>query len=65
MNRIVSRPFTELGGMPASSCLISATRGGGGGGDVFFFGATSARGRFDRLLYLAVDDTDETQLRMF
>jgi peroxin-6 len=69
MDRIVSQLLAELDGIASSS-----TAGGGGSGDVFVIGATNRPdlldpallrpGRFDRLLYLGVSDTDEGQLRI-
>jgi len=72
MDRIVSQLLAELDGIASSS---SAAGGGGSGdGDVFVIGATNRPdlldpallrpGRFDRLLYLGVSDTDEGQLRI-
>jgi peroxin-6 len=64
MDRIVSQLLAELDGISSSV----------GGGDVFVIGATNRPdlldpallrpGRFDRLLYLGVSDTDEGQLRI-
>ncbi|KAG1826708.1 P-loop containing nucleoside triphosphate hydrolase protein [Suillus subaureus] len=61
MDRIVSQLLAELDGMSAGS-----------GGDVFVIGATNRPdlldpallrpGRFDRMLYLGVSETNETQL---
>jgi len=68
MDRIVSQLLAELDGIASSSA------GGDGSGDVFVIGATNRPdlldpallrpGRFDRLLYLGVSDTDEGQLRI-
>jgi len=73
MDRIVSQLLAELDG-------ISSTSSGDGdgssssAGDVFVIGATNRPdlldpallrpGRFDKLLYLGVSDTDEAQLRI-
>ena len=64
MDRIVSQLLAELDGMAEGS----------GGADVFVIGATNRPdlldpallrpGRFDRMLYLGVSDTDEAQLRI-
>jgi peroxin-6 len=66
MDRIVSQLLAELDGISSSSS--------GGGDDVFVIGATNRPdlldpallrpGRFDRLLYLGVSETDEEQLRI-
>ncbi|KAI9456224.1 AAA-domain-containing protein [Lactarius psammicola] len=66
MDRIVSQLLAELDGISSSSS--------GGGGDVFVIGATNRPdlldpallrpGRFDRMLYLGVSDTDLAQLRI-
>ena len=72
MDRIVSQLLAELDGISSSS---SGGGGGGGGGeDVFVIGATNRPdlldpallrpGRFDRLLYLGVSETNEEQLRI-
>jgi peroxin-6 len=71
MDRIVSQLLAELDGIASSS---STGGGGDGSGDVFVIGATNRPdlldpallrpGRFDRLLYLGVSDTDEGQLRI-
>jgi len=68
MDRIVSQLLAELDGIASSSSS------GAGAGDVFVIGATNRPdlldpallrpGRFDRLLYLGVSDTDEAQLRV-
>ncbi len=68
MDRIVSQLLAELDGISSSSSS------GGGGKDVFVIGATNRPdlldpallrpGRFDRLLYLGVSETDEEQLRI-
>jgi peroxin-6 len=70
MDRIVSQLLAELDGISSSS----SSSGGGGGEDVFVIGATNRPdlldpallrpGRFDRLLYLGVSETDEEQLRI-
>jgi peroxin-6 len=72
MDRIVSQLLAELDGISSSSS--SSSGGGGGGKDVFVIGATNRPdlldpallrpGRFDRLLYLGVSETDEEQLRI-
>jgi peroxin-6 len=72
MDRIVSQLLAELDGISSSSS--SSGGGGGGGEDVFVIGATNRPdlldpallrpGRFDRLLYLGVSETDEEQLRI-
>jgi peroxin-6 len=72
MDRIVSQLLAELDGISSSSS--SGGGGGGGGEDVFVIGATNRPdlldpallrpGRFDRLLYLGVSETDEEQLRI-
>lgn len=69
MDRIVSQLLAELDGISSSS-----SSSGGGGDDVFVIGATNRPdlldpallrpGRFDRLLYLGVSETDEEQLRI-
>ena len=69
MDRIVSQLLAELDGISSSS-----SSGGGGGEDVFVIGATNRPdlldpallrpGRFDRLLYLGVSETNEEQLRI-
>jgi peroxin-6 len=76
MDRIVSQILAELDGIASSSSPSSSSGSGGGGGagDVFVIGATNRPdlldpallrpGRFDRLLYLGVSDTDEGQLRI-
>jgi peroxin-6 len=66
MDRIVSQLLAELDGISSSSSS--------GGDDVFVIGATNRPdlldpallrpGRFDRLLYLGVSETDEEQLRI-
>ncbi|WVR00352.1 hypothetical protein IAU59_007495 [Kwoniella sp. CBS 9459] len=66
MDRIVSQLLAELDGMSSS------TSGGGGGGQVFVLGATNRPdlldpallrpGRFDKMIYLSVPDTNEAQL---
>ncbi|KAF8497120.1 AAA-domain-containing protein [Russula emetica] len=71
MDRIVSQLLAELDGISSSS---SSSSGGGGGEDVFVIGATNRPdlldpallrpGRFDRLLYLGVSETNEEQLRI-
>jgi peroxin-6 len=71
MDRIVSQLLAELDGIASSS---SAGGSGDGSGDVFVIGATNRPdlldpallrpGRFDRLLYLGVSETDEGQLRI-
>jgi peroxin-6 len=73
MDRIVSQLLAELDGISSSSSSSSSS-GGGGGEDVFVIGATNRPdlldpallrpGRFDRLLYLGVSETDEEQLRI-
>jgi peroxin-6 len=73
MDRIVSQLLAELDGI-ASSSAGGGGDGGDGSGDVFVIGATNRPdllnpallrpGRFDRLLYLGVSDTDEGQLRI-
>jgi peroxin-6 len=73
MDRIVSQLLAELDGI-ASSSVGGGGDGGDGSGDVFVIGATNRPdllnpallrpGRFDRLLYLGVSDTDEGQLRI-
>ncbi|KAH9174255.1 AAA-domain-containing protein [Lactarius sanguifluus] len=65
MDRIVSQLLAELDGISSSSSS---------GGDVFVIGATNRPdlldpallrpGRFDRMLYLGVSDTDLAQLRI-
>jgi peroxin-6 len=70
MDRIVSQLLAELDGIASSSSSSSSA----GAGDVFVIGATNRPdlldpallrpGRFDRLLYLGVSDTDEAQLRV-
>ncbi|KAH9056622.1 AAA-domain-containing protein [Lactarius vividus] len=65
MDRIVSQLLAELDGIASSSSS---------GGDVFVIGATNRPdlldpallrpGRFDRMLYLGVSDTDLAQLRI-
>jgi len=70
MDRLVSQLLAELDGISSSSSS-STTRASG---DVFVIGATNRPdlldpallrpGRFDRLLYLGVSDTDEGQLRI-
>jgi peroxin-6 len=67
MDRIVSQLLAELDG-------ISSSSSSSGGEDVFVIGATNRPdlldpallrpGRFDRLLYLGVSETDEEQLRI-
>ena len=67
MDRIVSQLLAELDG-------ISSSSSSSGGGDVFVIGATNRPdlldpallrpGRFDRLLYLGVSDTDAGQLHI-
>ncbi|KAH8983667.1 peroxisomal biogenesis factor 6 [Lactarius hatsudake] len=67
MDRIVSQLLAELDGIASSSSSS-------GGGDVFVIGATNRPdlldpallrpGRFDRMLYLGVSDTDLAQLRI-
>lgn len=69
MDRIVSQLLAELDGISSSS-----SSSGGGGEDVFVIGATNRPdlldpallrpGRFDRLLYLGVSETDEEQLHI-
>jgi peroxin-6 len=68
MDRIVSQLLAELDG------ISSFSSSSGSGGDVFVIGATNRPdlldpallrpGRFDRLLYLGVSETDEEQLRI-
>ena len=75
MDRIVSQLLAELDGISSSSSPSGDGDGGGSGsGDVFVIGATNRPdlldpallrpGRFDKLLYLGVSDTDEAQLRI-
>jgi peroxin-6 len=74
MDRIVSQLLAELDGIASSSSSSGGGGGGGGGEDVFVIGATNRPdlldpallrpGRFDRLLYLGVSETDEEQLRI-
>jgi peroxin-6 len=77
MDRIVSQLLAELDGISSSSPSSSSSSGGDGdgdGNDVFVIGATNRPdlldpallrpGRFDRLLYLGVSETDEEQLRI-
>ena len=69
MDRIVSQLLAELDGISSSSSSSSS-----GGEDVFVIGATNRPdlldpallrpGRFDRLLYLGVSETDEEQVRI-
>ena len=71
MDRIVSQLLAELDGISSSSSSSSASSGGE---DVFVIGATNRPdlldpallrpGRFDRLLYLGVSETNEEQLRI-
>ena len=68
MDRIVSQLLAELDGISSSSSSSS------GGEDVFVIGATNRPdlldpallrpGRFDRLLYLGVSETNEEQVRI-
>ena len=68
MDRIVSQLLAELDGISSSSSAAA------GAGDVFVIGATNRPdlldpallrpGRFDRMLYLGVSDTDIAQLRI-
>jgi peroxin-6 len=77
MDRIVSQLLAELDGISSSSSSSSSSAtssSGDGTGDVFVIGATNRPdlldpallrpGRFDKLLYLGVSDTDEAQLRI-
>ena len=73
MDRIVSQLLAELDGISSSSSSSSSSSAGGGE-DVFVIGATNRPdlldpallrpGRFDRLLYLGVSETNEEQLRI-
>ncbi|KAI0003309.1 P-loop containing nucleoside triphosphate hydrolase protein [Russula compacta] len=73
MDRIVSQLLAELDGI-SSSGSGSGSGSGSPGGDVFVIGATNRPdlldpallrpGRFDRLLYLGVSDTDAAQLHI-
>jgi len=74
MDRIVSQLLAELDGISSGDGRDSSSSSSGGAGDVFVIGATNRPdlldpallrpGRFDKLLYLGVSDTDEAQLRI-